>query len=95
MNVERDRFVHCPLCETRTFVRHLVSHMRSRCLGRPSPDECIRWVRQPDVQAMGIPSQTLSRLVQKGLVRRRGTRLDYVYMLVDVVKQISRRRLAS
>lgn len=87
----REQPVACPSCDTQVMPVDLLAH-QERCEGPREPGPGSKWINHRDAIARGVPRGTLSRWVDKGLVRVRGGRGEREYLLRDVAKKIAQRR---
>lgn len=84
--------VVCPDCETSTGETDLVSHL-ARCEGPREPHPRSRWVTWREAMELGVARQTMSRWLQRGLVRTRMVPVPQrQYLLRDLARRIAERR---
>ncbi len=89
--VMREPSVVCPVCETQTTAVYLIKHV-TRCTGPREPNRHSKWVSWRDAMRMGVPRETMSRWVKRGLVRVRGELQDREYLLRDIALRVAARR---
>lgn len=90
----REQAVVCPRCETQTTPADLLTHLAERCPGRRDPHPASAWVTWRQALALGVPRATLSRWVDRGLVRCRGEAQDRRYLMRDLASRIASQRAA-
>ena len=94
--VQRDRMrepaVVCPHCETQTTVADLLTHVEERCPGARAPHQLSRWVTWTEAKRLGVPEPTLSRWINRGLVRSRPAGEQRKYLLRDLALRLAQRR---
>lgn len=65
---QREPAVVCRGCETQLPAADLVHHL-DRCTGPRAPHPLSRWINLREARRMGVIPSTLTRWVQRGLVR--------------------------
>lgn len=88
----REQAVVCPRCETQTTPADLLAHLSERCPGRRDPHPASAWVTWRQALAMGVLRGTLSKWVDRGLVRIKGDAQDRRYLMRDLVSRLAARR---
>jgi hypothetical protein len=101
----REPAVVCPSCETQTTVADLLRHAET-CAGPRAPHPRSKWITWKQAMEMGVAKPTLSRWVNRGLVRTRvkvsrevngpGRPAQRIYLERDIVRRVGfRRRISS
>jgi len=93
IETQREAYVSCPGCDTKTPPADLLAHVAQRCPGRREPGPRSIWVSWRDAIAAGLPDATLVRWVRRGEVRVRGPRQDRQYLLRDLALRLAQRRV--
>lgn len=88
----REPSVACPSCNMQLMPDDLLKHMDERCSGTREPHGGWKWATWADVAKLDVAAGTLHYWVQQGRVRRRGDRIDYQYLLRDIVLILAARR---
>lgn len=88
----RESAVTCPICDMQVMPVDLLNHLELRCTGPREPGPSAKWATHREAVAMGTTKWTLSRWVDRGDVRVKGSRGDRFYLVRDLVLRIARRR---
>lgn len=92
LEASREPGVACPNCGTQTAVGELLTHALERCAGKRETHPLSRWITGRQAVELGVPHSTLSRWVQRGVIRARGAPMDRQYLLRDLVVRVVDRR---
>jgi hypothetical protein len=93
IGAQREPAITCPSCDVQLMTEDLLKHMDERCKGLREPGGAAKWVSWAEVARLEVSAGTLHYWVQQGRVRRRGERIDYRYLLRDIVLILAVRRL--
>jgi hypothetical protein len=85
----REPSVMCPICHTQMMPVDLNPHMSERCQGPREPGPGAKWISHRDALVRGVQRGTLSKWVDRGVVRVRGERGDRQYLLEDLAMRIA------
>ena len=86
----REASVICPVCETQTTATDLLEHMDKRCPGPRSPHPASKWISWRQARSLGVLPGTLSRWVNRGLVRVAGDQPQCrLYLAKDIVVRLA------